>query len=323
MFAIVDFLNPLSAAWAGLMVAAVWQSTVLALVIAVVTWRWKRSTPGIRYWLWQIVAFKLLILPVWTVTVPIPGLFPRSPSDRPSPPPLARMAPPSADRPERRPTSVARTGPEPVPVMVVPPSSSLPDLSIAAWLMMGWMLVVSVLILRAFRQRSRLVGLLGRASPVDDAALKIQVTELAGQIGLRRVPELREAAFQGSPFVCSPFRPLLVLPAGLVGSIEPIELRQILLHELAHLKRGDLFWDWFPAIARMLFFFHPVAHWAAGRILLERELACDQTAMTLSDRGPAHYARMLIRVARLAASPWLEAGRSQDVPGDLGRTEKC
>ncbi|MFI5457045.1 MAG: M56 family metallopeptidase [Isosphaerales bacterium] len=66
---------------------------------------------------------------------------------------------------------------------------------------------------------------------------------------------------------------------------------------------GDLFWDWFPAIARMLFFFHPVAHWAAGRILLERELACDQAAMNLSNRDAASYARMLVQVASAASFP--------------------
>jgi beta-lactamase regulating signal transducer with metallopeptidase domain len=99
------------------------------------------------------------------------------------------------------------------------------------------------------------------------------------------------------------FRPVLVLPEGLAGALEPDELRQVLLHELAHVKRGDLILDWFPAIARLLFFFHPVAHWAAGRILLERELACDQAAINLSNHDAASYARMLVRVATVAAFP--------------------
>ena len=115
----------------------------------------------------------------------------------------------------------------------------------------------------------------------------------------------------GSPFVCGLRRPWLVLPEGLASLLGPDELRQVLLHELAHVKRGDLIWDWFPAIARMLFFFHPVAHWAAGRILLERELACDQAALRLSNRDEAGYARMLVRVASLASFP-LCAGTGND-----------
>jgi beta-lactamase regulating signal transducer with metallopeptidase domain len=39
-----------------------------------------------------------------------------------------------------------------------------------------------------------------------------------------------------------------------------------------------------------------VVHWAAARIRLERELACDQVAMHESSRGPAEYAQTLVRV---------------------------
>ena len=315
MFAIVNFLNHVSTAWATLMLAAVWQSTVLALLVAAVTWRWKHSTPGIRYWLWQIVAFKLLVLPVWTVAIPMPGFFARSLPDRPLPPPAARSLA-LADRPERRPPSVAPKPAEPAPTVLVPPYSAWSGLSITTGLMMGWIVVVSVLISGVFGQRSRLVRLLQRATPVGDAALKVQVAELAGQLGLRRVPELQEAVFQGSPFVCGLFRPMLVLPEGLVGSIEPVELRQVLLHELAHLKRVDLFWDWFPAIARMLFFFHPVAHWAAGRILLERR------AGLRSDRHDAFRPRT--RTLRSDARPGRQVGgmplaRIRPFPGWSGR----
>ncbi len=126
---------------------------------------------------------------------------------------------------------------------------------------------------------------------------------LTAELGLRRVPELRETESSGSPFVCGLRRALLVLPAGLASSLRPDELRQVLLHELAHVKRGDLLWDWFPTIARMLFFFHPVAHWVAGGILLERELACDQAALRLSNQDEAGYARMLVRLASLASFP--------------------
>jgi hypothetical protein len=48
---IADSLNPVSEIWARLIVAAVWQSTVLALFIALVALRLKRASPGVRYWL--------------------------------------------------------------------------------------------------------------------------------------------------------------------------------------------------------------------------------------------------------------------------------
>jgi bla regulator protein blaR1 len=169
--------------------------------------------------------------------------------------------------------------------------------------MTAWLLVVVFQLFLVFRQRSAMVRLLRRARRVDDRVFIVQLAELASLLGLRRVPEVWLAESHGSPFVCGLIRPVLVLPEGLASVLEPGELRQVLLHELTHVKRGDLFWDWFPAIARTLFFFHPISHWVAGRILLERELACDQPAMNLSNQDPASYARMLVRVATAAAFP--------------------
>jgi hypothetical protein len=78
MVTIAESLNPISEIWASLIVAAVWQSTLLALFIALVTSRLKQTSPVVRYWLWQVVTLKLLILPFWTVMIPLPALFARN-----------------------------------------------------------------------------------------------------------------------------------------------------------------------------------------------------------------------------------------------------
>jgi len=303
MVTIAESLNHLSATWAGLILAALWQSTLLAILIALVTWRLKMASPVVRYWLWQIVTFKLLIGPFWTVLIPVPALFPQIVTDQLSPPPPAPAASTASDRPGRRAAlpdpPVAEPGPLNGPLL----SARWSGLSTASWSMAAWLMVVAFQVLLVIRQRATMVRLLRLTTPVHDMALKTQLADLAERLALGRVPDVRSTEIHGSPFVCGLFRPVLVLPEGLTGSLEPGELRQVLLHELAHVKRGDLFWDWFPAIARMLFFFHPVAHWAAGRILLERELACDQAAMNLSNRDAASYARMLVQVAGAASFP--------------------
>jgi beta-lactamase regulating signal transducer with metallopeptidase domain len=218
-------------------------------------------------------------------------------------PPSAQPASPLVDRGDRGAAPATRTPGEPGPVVRLLSAPGSSGLSATSWLMATWLLVVAVEVVLIVQQRSRLARLLRRSRPLEDTALTAQLVELAGRLGLRRVPALRGAEWDGSPFVCGLLRPWLVLPEGLAGSLEPDELRQVLLHELAHVKRGDLFWDWFPTLARLLFFFHPVAHWAAGRILLERELACDQAAMSLTNQDDAGYARMLVRVASLASFP--------------------
>ena len=70
-----ETLNAFAAAWAALMGSILWQSTVLALVVAGISFRLRHASPSVRYWLWQIIAIKLLILPLWTLTVPQPSFL--------------------------------------------------------------------------------------------------------------------------------------------------------------------------------------------------------------------------------------------------------
>jgi beta-lactamase regulating signal transducer with metallopeptidase domain len=56
-------------------------------------------------------------------------------------------------------------------------------------------------------------------------------------------------------------------------------------------------------IARLLYFFHPVAHWVNHCVRLERELACDQLALAASGRSPAQYAETLVRIVSSISRP--------------------
>lgn len=98
-------------------------------------------------------------------------------------------------------------------------------------------------------------------------------------------------------------RSTLVFPRDLIAQLDPSELRQVLAHELAHLKRRDLLWGWISELARVLYFFHPAMLWAAYQVRLERELACDAVAMQTSGRTAAQYAETLVRVLSAASTP--------------------
>ena len=59
----------------GIAAAILWQSTLLAGLVAALCWLLRRSAPALRYWCWQIVAFKLLLMPWWIATIPLSDLF--------------------------------------------------------------------------------------------------------------------------------------------------------------------------------------------------------------------------------------------------------
>src|SRR5262249_57846484 len=71
----VHTFNDWSASVTALAVAILWQSALLAGLVAGVCGLLRRSAPALRYWCWQIVALKLLLMPWWIVALPLPGLL--------------------------------------------------------------------------------------------------------------------------------------------------------------------------------------------------------------------------------------------------------
>ncbi|MBC7808005.1 MAG: hypothetical protein H7145_17895, partial [Akkermansiaceae bacterium] len=71
----------------------------------------------------------------------------------------------------------------------------------------------------------------------------------------------------------------------------------ILAHELAHLRRGDLAWEWPGAVTQIVFWFHPFIHLARGEERLAREQAADALTLGLTAAAPADYARTLLHAS--------------------------
>src|SRR5262245_17822175 len=84
------------------------QAAVPHLAGPLVCWLLRRSAPALRYWCWQIVALKLLLMPSWIVAIPLPGFWDAGEAGvsplRPRQPRItrARSAPRQAARSRRR-----------------------------------------------------------------------------------------------------------------------------------------------------------------------------------------------------------------------------
>lgn len=63
-------VNAVAARWAEIIWAVSWQFCILGLIVVMVHWSLRRAAPNWRYWLWQILAIKLLLMPFWTATAP-------------------------------------------------------------------------------------------------------------------------------------------------------------------------------------------------------------------------------------------------------------
>ena len=276
--------------WAAAMGALVWQSAILVALAAVVAWLLRRSSPVVRYWLWQIVAVKLLVMPFWVLYVPLPTWADRPVEQSATLQPVAAPVETPIGSALRDPTALAESPGGEVAMPSRSPWQPLAAVTWQAWLLLAWSAAVLWQLARLVGQRFRLARLL-RQGAAADADLAGLVTELAGRLGLRRVPAAVVVAGDCPLFVCGLWRPRLVLPRRLMESLDSSQRRQVILHELAHVKRRDLAWGWPVEIARIVYFFHPLVYWVARQLRLERELACDQLAMAHSGHPPAEYAR--------------------------------
>lgn len=162
----------------------------------------------------------------------------------------------------------------------------------------------------------RLLVRLRRAESVDEGPLRIELDRLALAMEKSNPPELLLSKDITSPFLIGLLRPRIVLPDGLVVSLSPEHLRNVLLHELTHWKRGDVWVGWAQVLAQALFWFHPVVWLANAQIRHERESACDEEAIGRGNCDPVQYGESLLKVL-------LESrGRSATQLGFLGIFER-
>ena len=99
-----------------------------------------------------------------------------------------------------------------------------------------------------------------------------------------------------SPKAVGFFHPAIILPAWLLNHGTGDELKHVLLHELAHLRRRDDWTNLLQQVVKALFFFHPAIWWMERELALSREQACDDAALEQT-ADAQDYARSLALVA--------------------------
>ena len=98
-------------------------------------------------------------------------------------------------------------------------------------------------------------------------------------VGLRTAVRWAVDARLDSPAVGGLLRPAVIIPPDLNESLTPNQLTWVLLHELAHVRRGDLWVVMFQRVVQAVFFFNPAVHLANWIIDELREYACDDAAL--------------------------------------------
>lgn len=114
-------------------------------------------------------------------------------------------------------------------------------------------------------------------------------------LGLNKRVLLRVSSAIAGPVTVGTLRALVLLPLSAVTSLGADELEMVFAHELAHIRRADFLWNLVQTLVETLFFFHPAVWWISGRVRAERELCCDDLALSVCP-NPVVYASALFHL---------------------------
>ena len=121
---------------------------------------------------------------------------------------------------------------------------------------------------------------------------------LGRRLGLRFPPRVCISEKIREAIVVGLWRPLVLVPASWLTEMTPEVLEAVIAHELAHIRRWDLWVNLLQRLVEMLLFYHPAVWGLSRRVGLEREMCTDELAVGVTNRRVA-YATALEQLGRM------------------------
>jgi beta-lactamase regulating signal transducer with metallopeptidase domain len=180
------------------------------------------------------------------------------------------------------------------------PWTELVNTELATWLARGFTLIGSVwavgvaILCRLFLSRRRQIRFL--AMSLQPGAIDAQAAaEVRSALGFSGLPAIAISDLAPMPLVLGCRRPVVVLPRQLFEACSATRLRDILIHECAHILRRDPWINAAQHVAGLIFWPHPGVHWLNRQIARLREEVCDN--FVLRQANSADYAQTLLELA--------------------------
>jgi uncharacterized protein (TIGR03435 family) len=278
------------ASWASLgnspLVRHLWQSTVFAAAVWLLSLALRRNAARTRFRLWTIASAKFLI--PFSLLIAAGRRLQGDLGNRASQPAFSTVVeslgqPLLAVRPGAPSAEVTAS-----PLTAAPQAAHHPVSFL--WLLAAlWAAGAAFLLARWTRSWRYMRAALRGSFPV----------ELPFPVPVRLISTTIE------PGVFGIFRPVLLLPRGLMDHLNPSQLDAVLAHELCHIRRRDNLFAALHIVVEVLFWFHPAVWWIQTKLLEERERACDESVLT--SRGEAlAYAESILNVCRFCVGAPLD-----------------
>ncbi len=323
----VEFINRIGAWYVDCGLVMLLQSSILIILLLIADRVMKQRVRAVvRYALWLLVLVKLVLpvgvavpwspfywlqLPEQTVVAPIASDMPGNnilsgPAITQDNPPAKLSIEPAVIEPSPEPVVTSQATPEitPSPAIVDQPgipAHAGPELCWQAMVFLVWSIVVLILFALLLQRYWFVRSLIAQAAPSDDHCYEILLRAKA-RLNISRSVRLGMSANSLSPSVCGLTSPVILIPADMTSKLSDSQLEAVLLHELVHIRRADLWLNLCQTILQILYFWHPLLWLANDRIRTIREQAVDEAVLVSMQDRADDYSETLIHVSKLAWS---------------------
>lgn len=288
---------------------ATWQASFVILLVLAAQWALKRQlNPRWRHALWFLVVLRL-VLPA-TLESPVSMFNWLSPHKAlVSPNTLSDRSTASAASETLVDTSEVASSTEGTAGRIGPAASGVirspAQIAFLIWLA-GVVALPVYLWLKTYQLGRRIKG----RRPVTDTAVLNLLEDCKQEMRVTTPLLLVETPAVASPSLFGLVRPRLLVPPGLIQQFTPAELRYVFLHELGHVKRGDIAMNWIATGSLVVHWFNPLVWVAVNQMRADRELACDALALSRTEETEnKSYGQTIIKLlehfSHSAAAPSL------------------
>ncbi len=280
-------LNDIAQIWWQWMGSMFWQVSLLivlvtALDMAIRRWAW----PQVRYAIWALVFIKLIIPPTWQMPTSIVSWIQPRVEEQ-----ISIQIQTSEDS-IRNSQALLLQNTENASMAIE--KATWQTFAFSGWIS-GVVIFPFMLLrkIRRFRKWHQIQN--SRSAPrwLNDLIIKT-----ARHLKLKRVPSVIFSKDAKTPAVYGLFRPVLLLPHGYLDQLSQEQAEHVLMHELCHLKRGDLLIHWLCIVLQIIYWFNPLIIWTRRQMRHVCEICCDLSVANILREKTAKYRDTLLRSAR-------------------------
>ena len=273
------------------------QASVLIILLLFVDFMLRKHVRAVfRYCLWMLLFVKLVLPASFTLPTGIGywlgDYFPSEASIEKFVPQIEEAVPMAIDIPQ---WYILET---PTINETVPAGVELESISWQGFVFSGWLVGMLILLALLVRRICFVRGLIAKSRPANERSLEM-LDECRSRMGIRRNIELRLTGDKLSPAVCGLFKPIILVPSALLKKLSREKLKAVLIHELAHIKRGDIWVNLLQTMLQIVYFYNPLVWIANAMVRRVREQAVDEMVLVTLRPETKSYSNMLIDIAEM------------------------